>query len=123
MARKKLPTPPRLVQLGYRSIDITPAEYDWELKNKKCHGQFDRVKKEIIYSARHNDVPNELLNTIFHELLHAVMNLAGSEHINDVHEEQIVTMVANGLTELCIRNPDFVEWVKDVCEMIYEEKE
>lgn len=121
MAKRAGSVPPKSVKLGYREIEIGSADLEWELKNRKCHGVFDRVKKEITYSKRLNDTPPELLNTIIHELVHAVLNMSGMEHIPDNQEESIVVAVSNGFTELCIRNPDLVDWVSEISKAAREE--
>lgn len=66
-------------------------------------------KQRILYSST---TPNkELVDTLIHEVLHAICN----NYIHDIDradEEEIVTMMAHGLTQVLRDNPTFFPELK-----------
>jgi len=91
---------PRRVRLGYQTIpvEVMPIE--------GANGVYHSSPPKIII---HPDQPTrEEMNSLIHELLHAVW-----DHFNlpDENEEHCVTSLANGVTELLCRNPKLREYL------------
>lgn len=98
---------PKIVRLGY---------HDWKLRRSDAllpddDGYCSFTRKEVTISKDQDSI--EEANTILHEFLHAILQL-GKLPIterDDSEEEQLVTVVANMLTELWIRNPELINYL------------
>ena len=92
---------PRRVRLGYQTIPIEIMPIEGANGVYHSHPQ----TKIIIHP---DQPPRQELNSVLHELLHAVW-----DHFNlpQEDEEKCVTAMANGITELFVRNPKLREFV------------
>lgn len=105
MKGKYYPYPPSKIQLGYQDISVSMV--DW-LDGDGCYSP-DRHEIRIKEGAGNR----ELLNTMLHEIIHAAIFCYGlkKDFKDEDHEEHVVNALANGLTEVLVRNPRLVKWV------------
>ena len=77
-------------------------------------GEFDRVKSEINYVPL---LGSETVDTIIHELLHGVFSAFYlSNQMEQEEEEQIVSLLATGLTTIMKDNPTLFKSLQDMLE-------
>ena len=91
---------PTHIKLGYRTLIIEPKLMD-------DFGEYVNNENKILYNSK--QTPPELVNTIIHELMHAIYyqyNLSMQSS-----EEDIVNAMANGMTELLTRT-DLLQFIK-----------
>lgn len=93
------------VRIGYKTIDIKFIENPMA----DCVGMYKRGEGKIFIDQSLS--PDEKLNTIIHELLHAVYHLYGLPADDDT-EERYVNTLANGITEVILRNPKLLQHLK-----------
>lgn len=97
------------LKIGYESYDI-----DWwtatNATSNEASGEFFAKDKKIGIDARESGA--QLVNTVLHEALHAVVYQQGLKLEND-QEELVVNSVANGLTGILVDNPLFITWIKE----------
>lgn len=86
---------PTRVIVGYRKIKIKKA------KLGEDYGVYKGRKHEILIDKNQRDT--ELQNTLLHEIIHAVWDLADLKEGDT--EEKIVTLIANGLSQVFLNNP------------------
>ena len=96
---------PSSVRVGFfvYSIETISAEL---ADSKGLYGYADNNKNEIRVSDGLND--QQLLNTVFHEVLHAIHWQYGL--YDGATEEQFTNLSTNGLCAFYADNPDFVDW-------------
>lgn len=104
---------PSRVKVGYRSLSIVVWE-GWEAQRTPNFGEFDMATGEIRLHPAMD--ANKLVNTLVHELLHAVwamwcLPIDGKDGLGDETEEGIVQSVANGWTTLLYDNPQLAQLV------------
>lgn len=96
---------PKIIYLGYQDIKIV---------------QEDLVDAQGCYQAEQSKIRikegmegREQLNTVLHEILHAIVYAYGlkKEFKTDEDEEKIVNALGNGLTEVLVRNKELVEFI------------
>lgn len=99
---------PKTIKLGYQDIKLSEFEFmDGE------QGCYRAEPAEI--KIKHGAEGREKLNTVLHELLHACVYCYGlkKDFKDDEEEEKIVNALANGLTELLVRNPELVAFIRE----------
>ena len=97
---------PTIIKLGYQDITVTEVD---SIDNTQ--GSYDNDSHEIkIKSGIGN---REQLNTLLHEILHAIVYGYGlkCEFKDDEHEEKVVNALGNGLTEVLVRNKELVAFI------------
>lgn len=97
---------PSIIHIGYQDIAVTEVD---AIDNTQ--GSYNNESHEIkIKSGSGN---REKLNTVLHELLHAIVYSYGlkCEFKGDEQEEKIVNALGNGLTESLVRNKELVEFI------------
>lgn len=96
---------PDIVHLGYQDIALKL----WDSEGPQGVYIADRPEIRIKDSLE----GREVLNTLLHELIHATIYCYGlkQEFKDDEHEEKIVNVIGNALTEIFTRNPALAEWV------------
>lgn len=99
---------PSKVKIGYATFKLSPKDESWS-KKQRALGECHSDKSLIEYSQNQNK--NELVNTILHEILHAINYIFDIEYKNSKEEEIIVRKLANGLQTVLCDNKDFVEWM------------
>lgn len=97
------------LKIGYESYDI-----DWwtatNATSNEASGEFFAKEKKIGVDSRETGA--QLVNTLIHEALHAVVYHQGLK-LGDEQEELIVNSMANGLTGILVDNPGFVNWIQE----------
>lgn len=97
---------PNLIKLGYQDIKIV---------------QEDLVDAQGCYQAEQSKIRikeglegREQLNTVLHEILHAIVYAYGlkKDFKTDEEEEKIVNALGNGLTEVLVRNKELVTFIE-----------
>ena len=97
---------------------IRVAAFDIEIKSWDAHygndrgrfGEFSAGQQEIRIDQSLK--PQKLLDTMFHELGHAIYWAYGME--DDDKEERIVSTFATAWTQIFRDNPDFRAWIDEV---------
>ena len=119
-------TLPTHIDVGFRTIKLETVEYDEDFH--EVMGQFENHNDRIVLCISGH--PVEDANTLVHELLHVIyyqyllddaLALRGKKKHNDmvrkddknIAEERIVNSMANGLTEIYLRNPKVATWIMD----------
>jgi len=103
------------IKVGYSDVKI---EYlDPKTNSKWCrdhHGEF--VPETSVIKLAKKQRPSEELNTLIHEILHAITYIYGLN--NDAGplkktqvEEQVVAVMANGLQQIIRDNPHLLAYV------------
>lgn len=96
---------PVVIKLGYQDIRITEDDL---VEAQGCY-QSDppRIRVKGGMEGR------ERLNTILHELIHAVLFVYGlkKDFKDDDEEERLVNALGNGLTEALVRNKSLVQFL------------
>lgn len=75
-------------------------------------GEFHAEESEIDYDTGLSD--QEKVNTILHELGHAIVHTFGIKFKDDDQEEEIVNSMASGYMTVFRDNPALVKWIVDV---------
>lgn len=105
---------PHKVKVGYREYTIQPMfpSEGGDTHLGLHYGNWGVIT--INYSANPNFPDKEIINTIIHELLHAVLSVQGHTFKN---EEKVVDSIANGLMLLIEDNPHLFEWlIEQLCD-------
>lgn len=111
--RRPAPSLPRSIRLGYRPITIRKSR---DISNAS-HGEYQADKKLILLNPD-SCTGEDGVNTLVHEVMHACFDLAQLHHSelsreqNREHEEKLVTVLANQLTEAFKRNPKLLAWIE-----------
>lgn len=99
-------TLPSVIKIGYQDIRVCEADFlDGE------QGLYSADRSEI--RLKQGIEGREALNTMLHEIMHAIVYSYGMKHSfkDDEHEEKIVNALGNGLTEALMRNQTLAKWV------------
>jgi len=96
------------IKVGFKTYEVQEGTFKEGQGNMGYHDSMEG----IIYIAS-KDFPNEEnVNTLIHELLHALWR---EYNLDRENEEHYVTVLANGLTRLMQDNPEmFKEMLKDL---------
>ena len=94
------------VRVGYRNYTIQPWTQA-EVTTTQSHGQCDKMRG-VIYVCTEDD-PLVVVDTLIHELLHAIWHEYGLDEKED--EERAVLMLATGLTQVLADNPHLCRWI------------
>lgn len=98
---------PRKIKVAETAYKTLMRSETWSDK-KNLYGQIHFDKKTIELAKNQDE--EELVDTFLHELAHAIFH----EHnidINNKLEEEIVTKLANGLTQFFKDNPKAIKWL------------
>ena len=98
---------PSVIKIGYQDIEI--SEFEFLDGEQGCyHAEEAKIRIKEGMEGR------ELLNTLLHEILHSIVYSYGlkKEFKTDEEEEKIVNAFANGLTELLVRNPGVLDFIR-----------
>lgn len=98
-----------LLEIGYqtyevRFVDIIPG-------TGTQLGTCSRGVGNIFILDNSNLPDEEVVNTLIHEVLHALYWSRGIEEGDS--EERLVGSMADGLTEVIVRNPHLLDWIYD----------
>lgn len=103
---------PKTIELGYKTFNVRIIEAH---PGHPLAGSLDFHPGNLTIEHDKNYAPHELVNTVVHEALHAIWRLSDIGG-DQQHEEYVVTVMANGLTDLMRRNPDLMGWIKEALE-------
>ena len=104
---------PTHIKLGYRTLSIEP-------KLMEDFGEYINNENKILYNSRATQP--ELVNTIMHELLHAIFEDRIVSLVSDKNEETIVNGLANGLISTLYDNPKLLKFFYNNIKEIHERK-
>lgn len=95
--------------VGYKKYDIHLIDNPMGDNHGIC-----KVDEGTIYVDR-NLRPEDQLNTLIHECLHAIYNAYGIVK-DDEEEESVVRVLANGITDVVLRNPKLMKTLQKLAE-------
>ena len=99
---------PGKIKVGYRYYKL--EEWKQTVANaNEAHGQFFAKEGVIGYTAEETGVSHA--NTIFHELIHAIIYQWNIE-LGEKMEEIVVNGLANGLSTVFVDNPELMDYLK-----------
>ena len=105
------------IKIGYRDIEIKISKPDFITDNlTDCFGQYDNRKGLIDIQENLSD--QKLLNTLLHEISHAIVDISGLNQSGaplekDDDEEIVVHQFANYFLAMCRDNPWFLDYIKE----------
>lgn len=94
--------PPASLVYGYKTIPVRPGTAQGQ------DGGFDCHTGELTYDATLKG--DRLVETVLHEASHMIL-YEGAADLNEPLEEQVVTLIGNGFTQLFKRNPELLVWI------------
>jgi len=107
---------PDKVRVGYKDIKIKYVRPDfkkWQMTD--CFGEYD-YRQNLIH-IQHDLCGQERVNTIFHEIMHAAVQVSGLNQEKcalekDEHEESVVNVLSNMMMAVFRDNPWLIEMIK-----------
>jgi len=111
---------PDMVRIGYKDIKIRYVRPDykkWEMTD--CFGEYDY--RQNIIQVQHDLCGQEIANTIFHEIMHAAVQVAGLNQEKaplekPEHEEAVVNQLTNVMMGVFRDNLWVVDMLKNQLE-------
>ena len=104
---------PTHIKLGYRTLIIEPKLMD-------DFGEYVNNENKILFNSK--QTPPELVNTIIHELMHAIFEDRIVSLVSDKNEETIVNALANGFMTALVDNPELLNFLNNNIKQIHERK-
>lgn len=98
---------PEKIAIGFRTFDVSVHD---SLPN--IMGSVNSNKRIIYIERGHH--PHDVLDTVLHECFHVMVE--DSKLVDDADEEKFVSVFANKFTELFIRNPELLDWIRQQIE-------
>ena len=96
------------IKIGYKNYKLEEWKQTVASANE-AQGQFFAKEGVIGYTADEKGVSHA--NTLFHEILHAIIYQWNME-LEEKVEESIVNGLANGLTTILVDNPKLIDYLK-----------
>jgi hypothetical protein len=95
-----------------KKLKIGAIDYTVHLLEPKEVEQYGvcLYEHQRIYLSR-NMLHQQASDTLLHEVLHAIWNEAGLDHIPDLNEETIVRTMSTWLRIVFVNNPNFAKFV------------
>ncbi len=94
---------PEKLHIGYRTFKVLRrANLPGVSGSVSSDDRLIQIESELSHAT-------DAVDTMWHEILHVLVQ--DSTLVSDSDEEQLVGVLANKMTELCVRNPDLLEWV------------
>lgn len=95
-----------------KNIKIGAVDYTIHKLSVKDNSQYGACiyRHQRIYLTP-NMTHQQASDTLLHEVMHAIWNEAGLEHIPDLNEETIIRTMATWLRMVIVDNPDFAEFI------------
>lgn len=98
---------PRKIKVKDSDYKTTSKDTNW-FKREKAFGKITYADKEIeLYKTKDR---KEFVDTVIHELAHAILFEYMETHLTKKLEEKVVTAIANGLTDIMINNKKLIYW-------------
>jgi hypothetical protein len=101
------------IKIGYADITLVPLSGK-EAAQRCIMGLFDAKHHKIEYDTTLAE--KEVVDTLMHEILHAINHMFGIKFAGHEDEEIIVNALAHGITTAMRDNPDFFRWMIDTLE-------
>lgn len=105
-----MPNPPKSLRIGPYDIKIKSFEHAQALAVGR-YGEFSSVELTIRVDFLIN--PIKSLNTLLHEINHALAWISGIT-FESADEEAIVQIMANGWVQIYRDNPELLEYIREV---------
>lgn len=108
---------PKSIKIGYKDIRIDYVQPDFKFDDMTdAYGQYKA--REALIQIQYNLCGQELANTLFHEMLHAVVYGSGLNQANgplsgDDAEELTVNQITNYCMGVFRDNPWFLDFIKE----------
>jgi uncharacterized alkaline shock family protein YloU len=104
-----IPTHNFKIKISPFVIDVVYQKLS-KISGKDNYGSFDFRKLQIIISKKYNLNPQQLENSVIHEVLHAIWEINGVKDVSgDAHdagvEEAFVERITAGLQSFIVDNP------------------
>lgn len=108
MKKTKAPTAKAPEEKPLSRIDIgyAPLRVVHEVGMAEC-GSFDAARQTV--GVFREQLPVDQLNSFLHELIHVIVQRYQIQ-VDDKLEEHLAQVFGNALTELIVKNPDFLAW-------------
>ena len=111
---------PDMVRIGYKDVKIKYVRPDykkWEMTD--CFGEYDY--RQNIIQVQHDLCGQEIANTLFHEIMHAAVQVAGLNQEKaplekPEHEEAVVNQLTNVMMGVFRDNLWVVDMLKNQLE-------
>ena len=108
---------PNNVRIGYKDVKIKYVRPDykkWEMTD--CFGEYDY--RQNIIQVQHDLCGQEIANTIFHEIMHAAVQVAGLNQEKaplekPEDEEAVVNQLTNVMMGVFRDNPWMIDMLKN----------
>ena len=100
---------PDKIKIGYKNYKLEEWKQTVASANE-ASGQFFSKEGVIGYAKYEKGVAH--VNTLLHELIHAIVYQWNIE-LDDKVEETIATTLSNGLTTIFVDNPKLLDYLKD----------
>jgi len=111
---------PKHIKVGYKDIKIDYVQPDFKFDDMTdAYGQYKA--REALIQIQYNLEGQEMANTMFHEVLHAVVYGSGLNQANgplsgDDAEELTVNQITNYCMGIFRDNPWFLDFIKEQLE-------
>ena len=108
---------PDMVRIGYKDVKIRYVRPDykkWEMTD--CFGEYDY--RQNIIQVQHDLCGQEIANTLFHEIMHAAVQVAGLNQEKaplekPEFEEAVVNQLTNVMMGVFRDNPWMIDMLKN----------
>ena len=94
---------PKKIDIGFRTFDVVVR-----VELPGVLGCVNNPRRLI--QVEKNQNPHDMLDTMIHECLHVMVG--DSNLVDEADEEKLVHTLANKLTELFLRNPKLLDWMR-----------
>ena len=101
---------PKTVKVKNNEYKIVSKTREWKEENG-AYGMI-HFDKNLIEIANSQSKQN-LVDTVLHEILHAIVEEYKIKFTHHKVEERIVTHISQGLTAVFKDNPNLIEWIKE----------
>ena len=103
-------TLPKTVRVGCVNYSFT----FYPCKDSRQYESFGETESDdAVITLRKSMTTEQALNTVIHEILHAVWHDHAMSQKKDLEEEYVVTSLANGLSSVIATNPKLAGWLKE----------
>jgi len=95
-----------------KKIKVGAVDYTVHLLEPKDVAQYGvcLYEHQRIYLSR-NMLHQQASDTLLHEVMHAIWNESGLDHLPDLNEETVIRTMATWLRTVIVDNPDFAKFV------------
>lgn len=110
-AKSKTGLPFDNLKIMYADVKVTGISS--EQAEKRCmQGEYHAKKQEIEFDESLTET--EKLNTVFHEVGHALVHTMGIKFHSGEQEEDVINSLAAGYITALKDNPAFLDWIQAI---------